>query len=268
VTLDGWIEAYLDHLRLERGLSAHTLEAYARDLGKLATYMETRGLCEVTALDLGVLSAWLGSLARGGLGPRSTARHLSSARGLLRFLLREGVLRDDPSRLAARPRAGRRLPRPLSEQEAYRLIEVPSRSHPRGLRDRAMITLMYSSGLRVSELVRLRHGDVDLTRGVVAVTGKGNKRRLIPMGEVALQCLDAYLKALHSRGTDPRPSSERDTYLFGNARGKPLTRQAFWKIIRRQARAAGISATAHPHQLRHAFATHLLAGGADLRSVA
>ena len=267
VTLDGWIEAYLDHLRLERGLSAHTLDAYGRDLGKLASFMENQGLGDVTDLDLGVLSAWLGTLAQSGLGLRTTARHLSSARGLLRFLVTEGVLGDDPSRLAARPRTGRRLPRPLSEDEAQLLMEIPPLSTQRGLRDRAMITLMYSSGLRVSELVSLRLSDVDLARGVVAVSGKGNKRRLVPVGEVALQCLDEYLRARNDRSAETAPCAERGAYLFGNARGRPLTRQAFWKIIRRYARAAGLGGTAHPHQLRHAFATHLLAGGADLRSV-
>jgi integrase/recombinase XerD len=267
VTLDGLIEQYLDFLRLERALSAHTLEAYACDLAKFSTFAEQAGCNEPEALDLGVLSGWLGSLARAGLGPRSAARHLSSVRGFLRFLLREGVLKEDPSALAARPRSGRRLPRALTEEEMRRLLEAPDCSNLRGLRDRAMLSLTYACGLRASELVGLKLGDIDLQRGVVAAFGKGDKRRLVPLGEVSVEHLTEYLAA-RRQSRPKRGRSQTDSpYLFGTPRGKPLTRQTFWKCVRKYARAAGLRTLAYPHQLRHSFATHLLVHGADLRSV-
>lgn len=267
MTLDSWIEQYLDHLRFERALSPHTLEAYGRDLAKFATFLEEQGCTDPKSIDLGAVSGWLGSVSRSGLGPRSLARHLSSARGWLHFLLKEGALQEDPSTLAARPRIGRRLPRALSESEMQRLLDTPDVSTLRGLRDRAMLSLAYGAGLRVSELVSLKHGDVDRTRGVVGALGKGNKRRLIPIGEVVLDHLDAYLRALQSAPVSRRRKSANGPYLFGTPRGRPLTRQAFWRTVRRYSRVAGLRTAAYPHQLRHAFATHLLAGGADLRSV-
>lgn len=257
--LDALADLYLSHLRVERALSPLTVEAYGRDLARLAAFAEERGVSDARAIDLGLISAWLRSLARAGLGPRSAARHLSALRGLVRFGLREGVLTVDPTAHAARPRFGRRLPRALAEHEMLRLIEAPDPSTLRGLRDRAMLSVTYAAGLRVSELTRLTLGDVDFDRGVVAAFGKGGKRRLVPLGEVALEHLGAYLQARQDR----RPSP----LLFPSPRGGALTRQGFWKIVRRYARAAGIRGSVHPHQLRHSFATHLLSGGADLRSV-
>jgi integrase/recombinase XerD len=261
MALEAAVDAYLAHLRVERALSPHTVAAYGRDLAGFAAFAAAAGVEEPRALDLAVVSGWLGSLGRAGLSPRTAARKLSAARGLIRFLLREGELSEDPTRLAARPRLGRRLPRPLAESEVVRLIETPDASTLRGARDRAMLSVAYAAGLRVSELVGLTLGDVDLRRGVVSVLGKGSKRRLVPLGEVALAHLDAYLAA--RAATEPAPA----TTLFLSPRGGPLTRQGFWKIVGQYARAAGISARVHPHRLRHSFATHLLAGGADLRSV-
>ncbi|MBN1609883.1 MAG: tyrosine recombinase XerD [Polyangiaceae bacterium] len=269
MTLDGLIDQYLDHLRLERALSGHTLQAYACDLSRFASFAEENGCTEPATLDLGVLSAWQASLGRAGLGTRSAARHLSSVRGFLRFLLREGLLTEDPSALAARPRSGRRLPRALSEDEMRRLIEAPDVSNLRGLRDRAMLSLGYACGLRASELVGLKLGDIDLQRGVVAAFGKGSKRRLVPLGEVALDHVQAYLAARRERDSHGgrARAAAGSPYLFGTARGKPLTRQTFWKCVRKYAGIAGLRRLAHPHQLRHSFATHLLVHGADLRSV-
>lgn len=271
MTLDSLVDLFLDYLRVERALSPHTVQAYARDLAKLVAFAESRGVSGPEALDAGLVSAWLGSLAKSGLGARSTARHLSAARGLTRFLLREGVLSSDPTSQSARPRFGRRLPHALSEHDMVRLIETPDTSTLRGLRDRAMLSLAYAAGLRVSELCGLKLGDVDSQRGVVAAFGKGGKRRLVPLGELALEHLDAYLAERTARA---RKAAERrggsqalDDVLFLSPRGGALTRQAFWKAVRRYARAAGIRGNIHPHQLRHSFATHLLAGGADLRSV-
>jgi integrase/recombinase XerD len=273
--LDAALDFYLQHLRVERALSQNTVMAYGRDLGKLLAFAEASDVSEIEAIDLGVISGWIREMSRAGLGPRSTARHLSSARGLCKFLMREGVLRADPTELAARPRFGRKLPRALGESEMVTLIEAPPPDTLRGLRDRAMLSLMYAAGLRVSELVSLTLGDVDRARGIVSAFGKGKKRRLVPLGEVALDHLSAYLEA---RNADDAQKAERmggrsdkaakiSQILFPSPRGGKLTRQAFWKIVGRTARGAGIRGHVHPHQLRHSFATHLLSGGADLRSV-
>jgi len=270
--LDAALDFYLQHLRVERALSQNTVMAYARDLGKLLAFAEASEVSEIEGIDLGVVSGWIREMSRAGLGPRSTARHLSSARGLCKFLMREGVLRADPTALSARPRFGRKLPRALGESEMVTLIEAPPPDTLRGLRDRAMLSLMYAAGLRVSELVSLTLGDVDRARGVVSALGKGKKRRLVPLGEVALDHLAAYLavrevdaaqKAARLGSTSPKVSQ----ILFPSPRGGKLTRQAFWKIVGRTARGAGLRGHVHPHQLRHSFATHLLSGGADLRSV-
>ena len=273
--LDAALDFYLQHLRVERALSQNTVMAYGRDLGKLMAFAEASEVSEIEAVDLGVISGWIREMSRAGLGPRSTARHLSAARGLCKFLMREGVLRADPTELAARPRFGRKLPRALGESEMVTLIEAPPPDTLRGLRDRAMLSLMYAAGLRVSELVSLTIGDVDRARGIVSAFGKGKKRRLVPLGEVALDHLTAYLAA---RDADASRKAERtggrssknvkiSQILFPSPRGGKLTRQAFWKIVGRTARGAGIRGHVHPHQLRHSFATHLLSGGADLRSV-
>jgi integrase/recombinase XerD len=276
MSLDRAIDAYLDHLRVERALSPHTLSAYATDLAKLARFAEERGVTSPAALDLGVVTGWLSLLAREGLGARSAARHLSALRGLSKFLVREGLLDRDPTSLTARPRLGRRLPRPLGESELLRLLDTPDATTVRGLRDRAMLSVTYAAGLRVSELVRLELGDIDMKRGVVSALGKGSKRRLVPLGEVALEHLEAYLAARDrddaERAKKPRKKAaaaqgKHTQLVFRSPRGGPLTRQAFWKIVGQHARAAGLRGGAHPHQLRHSFATHLLRGGADLRSV-
>jgi integrase/recombinase XerD len=276
--LDAALDFYLQHLRVERALSQNTVLAYGRDLGKLLAFAEASDVSEIEAVDLGVVSGWIREMSRAGLGPRSTARHLSAARGLCKFLMREGVLRADPTELAARPRFGRKLPRALGESEMVTLIEAPPPDTLRGLRDRAMLSLMYAAGLRVSELVSLTLGDVDRARGIVSAFGKGKKRRLVPLGEVALDHLAAYLEAraadaaakaagLGGKAGRAGKGDKVSQILFPSPRGGKLTRQAFWKIVGRTARGAGIRGHVHPHQLRHSFATHLLSGGADLRSV-
>ena len=271
--LDAALDFYLQHLRVERALSQNTVLAYGRDLGKLLTFAEAAGVSEIENVDLGVVSGWIREMSRAGLGPRSTARHLSAARGLCKFLMREGVLRADPTELVARPRFGRKLPRALGEGEMVTLIDAPPPHTLRGLRDRAMLSVMYAAGLRVSELVSLTLGDVDRARGIVSAFGKGKKRRLVPLGEVALDHLTAYLAAREAdasaraakRGVTGKAAVSQ--ILFPSPRGGKLTRQAFWKIVGRAGRGAGLRGHVHPHQLRHSFATHLLSGGADLRSV-
>jgi integrase/recombinase XerD len=267
--LDGLVEAYLNHLRVERALSPRTLEAYGRDLNKLLGFAEESGVSRADAVDLGTVSGWLIRLAQEGLSARSAARHLSAARGLMKFLLREGVLSTDPTELSARPKFGRRLPRTLSEAEVLELLAAPDVSTLRGLRDRAMLSVTYAAGLRVSELVALTAGDVDLSRGIVSAFGKGGKRRLVPLGNITLDHVQAYLNARAELGVAALARSRKagPDVLFPSPRGGPLTRQGFWKIVGRYARSIGLRGRVYPHQLRHSFATHLLTGGADLRSV-
>ncbi len=272
--LDAALDGYLQHLRVERSLAANSLAAYGRDLAGFVAYAEREGQGEAADVTLYLVTGWLCSLTETGLAARSLARRLSAARGLCRFLVREGVLETDPSQLVVRPRLGRPLPKPLTEAEALRLVSAPSESTARGLRDRALLALTYSAGLRASEVVALRAGDVDPQAGLVAVTGKGEKRRLVPLGETALDALAKHLaardsaRAARAAKTGAATPQRATDWLFPSPRGRrPLTRQAFWKLVGQHARAAGLSARVHPHQLRHSFATHLLEGGADLRSV-
>jgi integrase/recombinase XerD len=262
LTLDGYIDAYLDHVRVERGLTTNTVEAYARDLAKLASAAEERGVTGPTGVDVGLLARLMAELSRGGLSARSSARHISAIRGFCRFLVRERVIEGDPTLLLDRPRLGRKLPRALSFPEVERLLVAPPDDDDRGLRDRAMLHVMYASGLRVTELVKLRLADIDTRAGVVSVLGKGQKRRLVPLTPMALHLVERYRTECR-----PRLAREGENALFISRLGKGMTRQAFWKIITAYARDAGITREVSPHKLRHSFATHLLARGGDLRTV-
>lgn len=262
MNLHGWVDAYLDHLRVERALSPRTLEAYARDLAKLCELCESQGIDSPTNLDPTLLSTYMVQLGRQGIGARSACRHLSAVRGFVKFLLRERVLSTDPAALVERPRTSRKLPRVLSVDDIRSILDAPDATSFRGLRDRAMLHVMYAAGLRVSEVVGLKLSDVDRKQGLVAPLGKGGKRRLVPLGELALDAIDAYLKV---RGTHVKAAATHA--LFLSPRGKPLTRQGVWKLLGIYARGVGISKPSSPHKFRHSFATHLLEGGADLRSV-
>lgn len=260
--LHAWVDAYLDHLRVERALSPRTLEAYARDLGKLCALCEKSGISAPGELDATVVSTYLVELGRQGLGARSATRHLSAVRGFSKFLLRERAISADPAALVERPRTSRKLPKVLSVEEIERILEAPDRTSFRGLRDRAMLHVMYAAGLRVSEVVGLKIADVDRKQGVVFAFGKGSKRRIVPLGEPALDALDAYLAVRKEH-----PRAAMTPALFLSPRGKPLTRQGVWKLLGAYARGVGVTKPSSPHKLRHSFATHLLEGGADLRSV-
>ena len=260
--MDRWVDAYLDHLRVERGLAPRTISAYARDLARFVDHAQAQGVTEAASIGSSLVSSHLVGLGRAGVSARSSVRHLSSLRGFCRFLVRERVLETDPCALIDRPRVGRRLPDALTFEEVLRLLAAPPVHTRRGRRDRAMLHVMYAAGLRVSELVSLKVGDVDRRRGVVSAFGKGNKRRLVPLGDVALASLDTYLEdRQHHR------QAATSAILFLSPRGGALTRQAFFKAVVRYARAAGIRKSVSPHKLRHSFATHLLERGADLRSV-
>ncbi len=258
MSLASWIDAYLDHLRVERSLSRATLAAYGSDLAKLAAHVEARGGLEANELDVAAIASFVAACRESA---RSTARRLSAVRGFSRFLVRERVIAADPADLVDRPRLPRRLPKLLTRDEVLRLIEAPQPDGFRGLRDRAMLYLLYASGLRVSELVGLRVVDLDRARGVVIPLGKGEKRRIVPCGERALAVLDAYLAARADHVGAASPA------LFLSRGVRPMTRQGFFKALKRFARAAGITKPVSPHWVRHTFATHLLEGGADLRSV-
>ena len=263
---DSAVDLYLVHLRVERALSENTLMAYSRDLSKFTSHIEKHFTAD-QVVDLAVVSSWITALNRSGLGARSLSRHLSAVRGLLRFLLREGLIREDPTERTARPQIGRRLPKTLSEQDVLALLDAPSAETTRGLRDRAMLAMMYACGLRVSEIVDLEMGDIDLQRGIVTVLGKGQKRRLVPIAETVLGRMTAYLHASGEARALRLQKASRRPFLFPSPRGGRMTRQGFWKIVRGYAVVAGIRGNVYPHRLRHSFATHLLLGGADLRSV-
>lgn len=260
--MDRWVDAYLDHLRAERGLAPRSVAAYAHDLAQFVAHAEREGVSDVSALSHGLVAGFLVTLGRAHISARSAARYLSAVRGFTKFLLHERALTEDPCALIEAPRTGRRLPQVLTQQEMLLLLDAPAASTARGRRDRAMLHVMYAAGLRVSELVGLKLADVDRKRGIVSAFGKGNKRRLVPVGQAALDALDAYLV---DRAASPR--SAASAVLFLSPRGWALTRQAFWKRVQAYARAAGIRKHVSPHKLRHCFATHLLEGGADLRSV-
>jgi integrase/recombinase XerD len=255
------IADYLSSLQVERGAARNTLLAYRRDLAGFERFLtrERRGLEAVSVTDL---SRYLGALRRGGLGSRSVARHLSAVRGLYRFLLDERRITRDPTEHLDSPRPARRLPRTLSMTDAAALVEAPDTTRPDGLRDRALLELLYACGLRASEALGLRVEDVNFAAGYVIVTGKGNRQRLVPAGAQALDWVRRYLGTVR-----PRLVRRDAAPLFLNRSGGGLSRQSLWSLIRRAARRAGLRSAVSPHTLRHSFASHLLERGADLRSV-
>jgi integrase/recombinase XerD len=247
---------------MERGLSTNTLAAYRADLTALARWLAERRIVIVhtSRSDLEDFIAWR---VKAGARPRSTARQLSSFRRFFRYLVRESVISEDPTAEIAMPKIGRSLPRSLTEEEVEALLAAPLVGDPLGHRDRTMLEVLYATGLRVSELVNLRHSQVSLNQGVIRILGKGNRERLIPLGEEAMRWLGEFARGPRSEILLERQSE----YLFPTRRGERMTRQAFWHIIKRYARKAAVNKELSPHTLRHAFATHLLNHGADLRVV-
>ncbi len=256
-----WVDDYVEHLKVERGLSANTQEAYAHDLREFVSHLVEQGH-DASRLSSEQITDFLYALTSRGVGARSQARYLSALRGLCKYLRAEGHVELDPTELVDAPRKRAKLPVVLTRDEVERLLAAPQPEDKAGLRDRAMLYTMYASGLRVSELVGLRREEVMLDRGLVLARGKGNKQRLVPLGDAAVQWIERYL-------TEVRPewAKEGESCLFVTSRGTSMTRQAFWKNLRRYAIGAGILKDISPHKLRHSFATHLLEGGADLRAV-
>ena len=257
------IEGFADALWMERGLSENTLSAYQSDLRAFAGWLDRdRGRDLATAERVDLLD-YLALLAHSGRKPRSTARLLSCLRQFYGHLLRQGVIPEDPSTRVDPPRLGRPLPKTLTESEVESLLAAPDTADPRGHRDRTMLEVLYASGLRVTELVTLKPAAVSLNQGVVRITGKGDKERLVPLGDEATVWLAEYVRGPRAVLLGVRMSD----YLFPTSRSPCMTRQAFWQLIKRYALLAGVTKPLSPHTLRHAFATHLLNHGADLRVV-
>lgn len=256
------VAEYLDALRTERGASPHTVSAYRRDLLGFAGFLRRRRMGLVGA-EADQVGRWVLTLRRQGLSARSIARRLSAVRGLYRFLAREGAIERDPTLCLDSPRVPRRLPRTLSLAEAAALVESPPLDGAAGLRDRAILELLYATGMRASECLALRIEDLNLAAGYAVCTGKGERQRLVPVGAEALHWVKRYL--LTSRPALMRGGSH--DILFVNRAGRPLTRQGLWGIVRKATRLAGVRARVSPHTLRHSFASHLLERGADLRSI-
>jgi len=261
---DALAESYLLHLSTERRLSPNTLESYGADLRRFVDFLEGRGI-DARALTRGQFLTYLSMLREGGLAARSTARHLSTLRSFFRFLVREGRVATNPIEETRSPRLGRPLPKYLTLTQVTRLLEAPDRRRatPEGIRDKAMLTLMYASGLRASEVVSLRMENVDSDAGFLRVLGKGSKERVVPVAEGALAAPKESLEAARPAYMKGKVTSA----LFLSRLGRPITRQTLWNRIRFWAAAAGIEQKISPHILRHSFAGHLLAGGADLRAV-
>jgi integrase/recombinase XerD len=269
-SLDALTRSYLHFCRTEKGLSANTLDAYRRDLLHFQTFLSPPSgdgippaAPAISKISLATLRAYLDTLQAQGRTHRTVSRHVATLRGFFRFLVEEGTLTTDPSELLAAPRIGSSIPKFLDGDKVNRLAGAASGSEILALRDRAMLDLLYATGARVSELIAVRIADLDDSAGLLRITGKGNKQRLVPVGTQALASISEYRASerpqLLGRRTSP--------FLFVTARGTRMTRQAFWNLVRKHGREAGIFHSLSPHVLRHTFATHLLEGGADLRSV-
>jgi integrase/recombinase XerD len=257
------LELFADYLAFDRGLADRTVAAYRRDMDRFVRFLRDAGRAapgDVTPADL---REYVYALHTDGMAPTSIRRAQSALRTYFSFLLTEGTLQDDPTERMESPRVGRTLPDTLSREEVFRLLESPDSTRPLYWRDRAILEVLYGSGLRVSELTGLGLSDVDPAEGVLLVFGKGSKERLVPLGGAATRALDRYLREV-------RPGLEKGAgkrRVFLNARGTPLSRTAVWTLVKRAAERAGVSKAVSPHTLRHSFATHLLEGGADLAAV-
>jgi len=262
-SLDVLADQYINYLIFEKGLSEKTIESYSSDLARYFDFLGQKNLKKISETDTPLILKHLIKLRADGLKARSSARHLVTIRGFYRYLVQEKVIKRDPSRLIDLPKSGLKLPDVLSVPEIIALLKVLDNTTPLGLRNAAMIELLYAAGLRVSELVKLKFLNVNTEAGFVRVFGKGSKERIVPIGIYAKTKLDEYIK-------NARPLLLKNSvshYLFVARAGKPMTRQGFWKLLKQYALQAGINKKITPHSLRHSFASHLLEGGADLRAV-
>ncbi len=256
-------DAYMDYLTIEKGLSPNSITAYSADLASYLNYLESNGIPDISHADATAILGWLVQLNRQGLSAKSRARHLIAIRGFYKYLTGEKLIHTNPIKDIDIPKTGRYLPAVISVAEIEMLLDSCPSTTPKGLRNLAMMEIMYGAGLRVSELVNLKVLDVNLDSGLVRVMGKGSRERIVPVGSKAQAAGRLWL----TRGRPLELKQIPSDYLFTARAGRPMTRQAFWKIIKKQAAIAGILKPVSPHTLRHSFATHLIEGGADLRSV-
>jgi integrase/recombinase XerD len=259
---DAFVAEYLDHLRVERGLAENSLIAYGHDLSRLLAYAHDRRK-HVLELRQRDLTDFIARLREGGLSARSAARAVHAVRGMYRFAVRESRIEADPMENLKAPRAFQALPRYLTSAQVDTLLAAPDVAKPLGIRDRAILEVLYATGLRVSELIGLRPGDLDMEVGLLTCFGKGRKERLVPLGRTARKWVERYLEVRDTLGRRRPPGPE----LFLNQRGGRLSRMGLWGVVRRHAVTAGVERTLTPHVLRHSFATHLLERGADLRAL-
>jgi integrase/recombinase XerD len=260
------ITAFLNYARVERGLSANTLDAYGRDMVKFATFVKKvrRPLEEISRDDV---VDFLATLYRNGLDSRSVARHLVTVRNLFRFLVTDGIVENDPTLNLESPKVRQSLPSYLSVEEIERLLALPNLKSPLGLRDRALFDVLYSAGLRVSEVIGLKLGDIDFQMGCIRCIGKGDKERLVPIGRKALEAVEKYVREARPQLLRSRRIQVPNPYIFVNRNGNRISRVGVWKIMAAYGQMLGLRKKLTPHKLRHSFATHLLERGADLRSV-
>jgi len=262
--MESIIDQFLGYLAVERGLSKNTLEAYSRDLIRFMEHLEkAEGVGQWSEVTPSHIQSYMVRLAKMGLSPKSLARNLASLRSFFKYLMREKFIGSDPASLIKSPRSGRSLPKVMGRKDVEALIGAVSDSGPCGLRDKAMLELLYGTGVRVSELVDLDVDRVNMLVGTLLVRGKGDKERVVPMGEYAIEALQSYLRSGRPALARGKPSKA----LFLNRRGKRISRQAVWKILKAYASRAGLRESISPHVLRHSFATHMLEGGADLRAI-
>ncbi len=261
--MSDWIADFINYLSVERGLALNTLESYGRDLRQYAQYLGAQDYPSLDAVSRETIVGYLLHLQEEGKATATIARRLAALKAFYQYLVRERLMSEDPTSNLESPKLERRLPRVLSVGEVERVLRQPDPHYPAGLRDRAMLELLYATGIRVSELVSLNLGDVNLEQGYLRCIGKGQKERLVPIGSFAMESLRQYLS--QARGRLVRDVREQS--LFVNHHGRRLTRQGFWKIVKRYSQEAEIDRSITPHTLRHSFATHLLENGADLRSV-
>ncbi len=258
-----YLEKFLNYITVERGLALNTVISYRHDLEQFISFLESVGVKEFNSVRRDHLARYLASLHEKGLATRSRNRHLAAIRSFYKFLLREKIADTNPAAQMESSQVQKKLPRVLSPEEVEKLLEQPDVSTPLGQRDKAMLELLYATGLRVTELVRMTIEQLNLEVGYVTALGKGDKERIIPITENAHDALEDYLE----HGRNILLKGRESNYLFVNRSGKPITRQGFWKILQRYTQKAGINKHISPHTLRHSFATHLLEHGADLRSV-
>jgi len=261
--IDDLADRFLNYLLVEKGLSPKTLEAYGSDVASYLSFLDEKGIKKIADADTPFILKYLIRMRNEGLGARSRARHLVALRGFYKFLVQEKILQRDPAGVIDLPKSSLKLPDTLTVEEVTLLLSIPDLNKPAGVRDAAMLELLYAAGLRVSELMRLKLQDVNLEAGFVRVFGKGSKERIVPIGFFAKEKIDNYLM----NGRPRLLKGLVSPYLFVARAGKPMTRQGFWKLLKRYAKTAGFAKKITPHSLRHSFASHLLEGGADLRAV-